>query len=281
MPEWIIQINDILTRLNLISTAFRILLAMVCGGVIGLEREKANQAAGMRTYMLVCMGASVVMLTGQYMYETFQAGDPARLGAQVISGIGFLGAGSIIIAGGKRVKGLTTAAGLWVAGCIGLAIGMAVNTLIFPYDNSRSIRRTMEGLDRDLVAFLEDMFDGDDHLPEADALEKKIDALEGQLVLFGEQRLFRRRRQRRLLRQLSGCADIAQELLVELETLRNMERQGRLDLANRQALRALGAQVREEPPAGPERPEDVVVNYHVARALELRRELKRALKQEA
>ena len=158
---------------------------------------------------------------------------------------------------------------------------MAVNTLIFPYDNSRSIRRTMEGLDRDLVAFLEDMFDGDDHLPEADALEKKIDALEGQLVLFGEQRLFRRRRQRRLLRQLSGCADIAQELLVELETLRNMERQGRLDLANRQALRALGAQVREEPPAGPERPEDVVVNYHVARALELRRELKRALKQEA
>ena len=99
---------------------------------------------------------------------------------------------------------------------IGLAIGMAVNTLIFPYDNSRSIRRTMEGLDRDLVAFLEDMFDGDDHLPEAAALEKKIDALEGQLVLFGEQRLFRRRRQRRLLRQLSDCADIAQELLVEL-----------------------------------------------------------------
>ena len=164
---------------------------------------------------------------------------------------------------------------------IGLAIGMAVNTLIFPYDNSRSIRRTMEGLDRDLVAFLEDMFDGDDHLPEADALEKKIDALEGQLLLFGEQRLFRRRRQRRLLRQLSDCADIAQELLVELETLRNMERQGRLNLVNRQALRALGAQVREEPPAGPERPEDVVVNYHVARALELRRELKRALKQEA
>ena len=65
MPEWIIQINDILTRLNLISTAFRILLAMVCGGVIGLEREKANQAAGMRTYMLVCLGACIVMLTNQ------------------------------------------------------------------------------------------------------------------------------------------------------------------------------------------------------------------------
>lgn len=74
--------------------------------------------------MLVCMGAAAVMLTGQYMFEEFQSGDPSRLGAQVISGIGFLGAGSIIISGKKRVKGLTTAAGLWVAGCIGLSIGI-------------------------------------------------------------------------------------------------------------------------------------------------------------
>ena len=141
------------------------------------------------------------------------------------------------------------------------------------------IRRTMEGLDRDLIAFLEDMFDGDDHLPEPSALEKKLDALEGQLVLFSEQRLFRRGRQRRLLRQLSDCADLAQELLVELATLRNMERQGRLNQENRQALRALGAKVSQTPPEGEERTEDVVVNYHVSRALKLRQELKRALKQ--
>lgn len=123
MSEALSKIMDVLKDLNMISVAFRILLAMVCGGVIGLEREKANQSAGMRTYMLVCMGATVVMLTGQYLYDEFQTGDPARLGAQVISGIGFLGAGSIIISGNKHVKGLTTAAGLWVAGCIGLSIG--------------------------------------------------------------------------------------------------------------------------------------------------------------
>ena len=78
---------------------------------------------------------------------------------------------------------------------IGLAIGMAVNTLIFPYDNSLKIRQTMEGLDKDLIEFLEDMFDGDEHLPETDRLEKKIDALEAQLALFSEQRLLRRERQ--------------------------------------------------------------------------------------
>jgi len=70
------------------------------------------------------MGAAVVMMTGQYMYDHFQTGDPARLGAQVISGIGFLGAGSIITFGKTKIKGLTTAAGLWTAACIGLSIGI-------------------------------------------------------------------------------------------------------------------------------------------------------------
>ena len=69
MPGWIGQAEELLKTLNLLSIAVRILLAMLCGGIIGIEREKANQAAGMRTYMLVCMGAAAVMLTGQYMFE--------------------------------------------------------------------------------------------------------------------------------------------------------------------------------------------------------------------
>ena len=77
----------------------------------------------MRTYMLVCLGSTVVMLTGQRFFEMYQSGDPSRLGAQVVSGIGFLGAGTIISSGEMRVKGLTTAAGLWATACIGLAIG--------------------------------------------------------------------------------------------------------------------------------------------------------------
>ena len=160
---------------------------------------------------------------------------------------------------------------------IGLGIGMVINTLVFPYDNSRKIRQTMERLDSDLIHFLEDLFDGDAHLPEAGQLSRKINALEGQLALFADQRLFRRKRQKRELQTLRTCEDIAHELLVELETLRNMEQQGRLNGENRQALRALGAKISPEPPAEPETVEDVVVNYHVARALSLRQELKRAL----
>ena len=117
---------EYLEGINLASITMRIVMSMVCGGVIGIERGKAHQPAGMRTYMLVCMGAAMVMLTGQYMYYHFQTGDPARLGAQVVSGIGFLGAGSIIISGKTKIKGLTTSAGLWTAACIGLSIGIGL-----------------------------------------------------------------------------------------------------------------------------------------------------------
>lgn len=114
----------ILDRADLLLVMMKIMAAIFCGGVIGIERGRANQAAGMRTYMLVCLGSAVVMMTGQFLHEQYGSGDPARLGAQVISGIGFLGAGSIIISGETRIRGLTTAAGLWVSACIGLSIGI-------------------------------------------------------------------------------------------------------------------------------------------------------------
>lgn len=123
MMENIYKIIDVLNNENIIICA-RTILAIICGGVIGLERGRSNQPAGMRTYMLVCLGSALIMLTSEYMYIHFNAGDPARLGAQVINGIGFLGAGSIIISGKTKVKGLTTAAGLWVSACIGIAIGI-------------------------------------------------------------------------------------------------------------------------------------------------------------
>ena len=97
---------------------------MLIGGVIGYERLTKNQPAGSRTYMLVCLGACLVMMTDQYISQMFQTGDPSRLGAQVVSGIGFLGAGTILVTRTNQIKGLTTAAGLWSAACIGLAIGI-------------------------------------------------------------------------------------------------------------------------------------------------------------
>lgn len=104
--------------------AIKMGLALLCGGALGLERERKRRPAGFRTYILVCLGATVVMMTNQFICDTYGSGDYARMGAQVISGIGFLGAGTIITTGYNRVKGLTTAAGLWAAACIGLAIGI-------------------------------------------------------------------------------------------------------------------------------------------------------------
>ena len=97
---------------------------MLCGGLIGLERSRKNRPAGFRTYMIVCLSSALVMMTNQFIYDKFDSGDPARLGAQVISGIGFLGAGTIIVTSRSQVKGLTSAAGLWASACMGLAIGI-------------------------------------------------------------------------------------------------------------------------------------------------------------
>lgn len=111
-------------ELTILSVVVRVLVSVLLGGMIGLERELKSRAAGFRTYMLVCMGACIVMVTNQYIYQVYGTGDPVRMGAQVVSGIGFLGAGTIIVTARSQIKGLTTAAGLWASACIGLAIGV-------------------------------------------------------------------------------------------------------------------------------------------------------------
>ena len=118
------KIIDYLRELNIVSASVRLLLAMFIGGVIGLERGKQGRAAGMRTHTLVCLGATLASMLGYYS-TTFLpiGGDPLRVGAQVISGIGFLGVGSILIKGRFQITGLTTAAGLWCSAAIGLALG--------------------------------------------------------------------------------------------------------------------------------------------------------------
>ena len=114
----------IFREISFYSCVIRTILAIVVGGILGWERGRRNRPAGFRTHMLVCLGATIVMMTNQYVFQTLNIGDPVRMGAQVISGIGFLGAGTIIITGRNQIKGLTTAAGLWTATCIGLAIGI-------------------------------------------------------------------------------------------------------------------------------------------------------------
>ncbi len=131
----LMEVFDSLRVLTPLSGTLRLLCAIFFGGLIGLDRERKGRAAGFRTYMLVCMGAALTMMLGQYEYLMVtgpwaelsgQLGlktDVSRFGAQVINGIGFLGAGTIIVTGHQKVKGVTTAAGLWASSCMGIALG--------------------------------------------------------------------------------------------------------------------------------------------------------------
>lgn len=117
---------DYLRDFNIVTIIIRLVMAVLFGGLIGLERERHGRAAGLRTHILVCLGAAITTLIGQFdmVHVTGYTGDPMRIGAQVISGIGFLGVGTILSKGRFQVTGLTTAAGLWTTASIGLALGI-------------------------------------------------------------------------------------------------------------------------------------------------------------
>ena len=119
-----LSVFDSLRDVNMVSITVRMVLAVLCGGIIGIEREYKRRPAGFRTHILICLGAAMTTLTSQFLYlELHYYTDMARLGAQVVAGVGFIGAGTIIVTQRQRVKGLTTAAGLWASAIIGLAIG--------------------------------------------------------------------------------------------------------------------------------------------------------------
>ena len=164
---------------------------------------------------------------------------------------------------------------------IGLGVGMAINTLIFPYDNSRRISATVESLDTELIRFLEEMFDGDTVLPEAETMAKKIDEIEKQLQIFANQKLLLHpRRQRRQLEAFRVCEGKAGQLSAHMEVLCRMDRPGRLSEENRRRLSACGAVIRDRRELDSIMEKDVVTNYHVERILTLRRELLEALRAE-
>lgn len=112
--------------LSLLSAIIRIIVTVIIAGVLGYERGSKNRPAGLRTHILVALGACIVMMTNQYVYQAYETGDLVRMGAQVVSGIGFLGAGTIIVTRKNQIKGLTTAAGLWASACVGLAAGLGL-----------------------------------------------------------------------------------------------------------------------------------------------------------
>lgn len=111
-------------RIDTLTVVIRLAIAVICGGFIGIERERKRRPAGFRTHILICLGAAMATLTSQYIaLELKLYTDMARLGAQVIAGVGFIGAGTIIVTKRRQVKGLTTAAGLWTSAIVGLCCG--------------------------------------------------------------------------------------------------------------------------------------------------------------
>lgn len=113
-----------MTEFSTLSALIRVALAALFGGFIGWERGRHGRAAGLRTHLLVCLGSAMTALTGLFALETLQVdGDPFRIAAQVVSGIGFLGVGMILVRNHTVITGLTTAAGLWTTATIGIALG--------------------------------------------------------------------------------------------------------------------------------------------------------------
>lgn len=162
---------------------------------------------------------------------------------------------------------------------IGLLIGLLINTLVFPYDNSRQIRATAESLDRELIHFLEDMFDGDETLPDAREMNSRIDTMRSQLAVFSNQRLFLNlRRQKQQLEAFRLCEQKARELVARMEVLCSMGRPGRLTEESRRRLASCGAEIKDARPLDSILERDVVTNYHITQILRLRRELLDALK---
>lgn len=113
-----------LRELTLLGVSLRVALALLCGGAIGIERAEKRRPAGFRTHILICLGAAIAAMTSEHLFLNMHYYlDVARMGSGVVSGIGFIGAGTIMVTRRQRVKGLTTAAGLWVVAIVGLCCG--------------------------------------------------------------------------------------------------------------------------------------------------------------
>ena len=178
-----------------------------------------------------------------------------------------------------NIHPLAYALGRFWDSTIGLLVGMVINTLVFPYDNSFRIRSATAALEKELLAFLEELFDGDTILPDANRISRTIKDLENQLQIYTNQKLILHlRRQKKELEQFRSYARSARELAAHMEVLCRMDPPGRLSEENRAGLTACGARIADTRVLDSVMERDVVTNYHVRRLLALRRELLASLR---
>lgn len=158
-------IAELIAGWSTVSVMMRLILAMVVGMVVGMEREIRNRGAGIKTHVLVCTGAALAMIVGEYVSSRFPGSDSdlTRLGAQVISGVGFLGVGTIVVTGHNEVKGLSTAAGLWACAITGLAAGigylqgtlLSLGVILFTFAVLSKIDDNLKKYSKEITIYLE------------------------------------------------------------------------------------------------------------------------------
>ncbi len=187
----------------------------------------------------------------------------------------------VLICVTPNIVPLTYAAGRIWDTAIGLGVGLLINMLVFPYDNSRQINRSIAGLDREVIRFLEELFDGDDVFPQPQDVRRRMQDLERQLKIFSDQRLILhfRRQKRQIVRYRMG-EEKAAYLLAHMEVLSRMGQPGRLNEESRRRLAACGAEIRDARPLDSVMERDIVTNYHVQEILTLRQELLTVLREE-
>lgn len=157
---------------------------------------------------------------------------------------------------------------------IGFAVGITINALIFPYNNRKQIRYTLESLDQELIRFLEDLFDGDGSLPDAKLMADKVSTMANQMTVFSNQKLFMQlKRQQEDIRSFEVCERDAREMLARMEILSHIGDPGRLSEENRQALMECGAVIKDTRPLIDPTEREIVVNYHVRQILRVRKDL--------
>lgn len=184
----------------------------------------------------------------------------------------------VLLCTAPDIQAIPYAAGRIWDSAIGLGVGILINMLVFPYDNSRRIRDTVKSLDSELILFLERMFDGDDELPDAQEMARRIDEMSAQLDIFASQKLIKdRSRQRRELETFRVCEGKARQLVAHMEVLSHIGRPGCLNGENRERLAQCGAAIAQELGSACAPETDVLTNYHVAQILALREELLSAL----
>lgn len=238
------------------------IVGVIFGALVGLFLE------ALPLHPLVSTGIGIVLVIT--LYNTLQIRYSPSLACFIV----------VMLCTSPDIRPIDYAVGRIWDSTIGLTVGMLINTLVFPYDNSHQIRSSIESLDRELIQFLEDMFDGDDILPDAQKATRTIDMMARQLTVFSRQKLvLKMHRQQELLEAFLLCQNKARHLLAHMEVLTQISELGRLNLNNRESLNRAGANIRDERNITDPTEADQITNYHVREILTLREELLNILTQ--